>query len=256
MIRVALACVAALALLGTSASAKSPRVHVAKVSVDNGGYVSAHAIATMPVTHFVSNRGRHRSSRRTVTFSLGGVKVGTARVPAIAPRSTKKLKTVLTIPATPPGTLRLRACISGRCRSAPVTVTAAAPAIAPSSPATEPVSFLYFPADVVAFGGWNSTSAHEDLYLVNRSATDASGPVSVYTQTDSGPGHFDIVSTSCTGSLAPGAACFARVSFTPVSGATTGRLIATASPGTATTAQVALSGQWACTNPSLSPRGC
>jgi hypothetical protein len=137
-----------------------------------------------------------------------------------------------------------------------VTVIAPSPT-PPSPPVADP--FLYFPASAVSFGSRNTTTETTDLWLVNSSSTETSGPVSLSVPTDSGPGHFTIESTTCGAPLPPGDQCRADVSFTPVSpGATTGRLVATATPGIVGPVEVQLTGTGACFGGGLrlTPRIC
>lgn len=264
MTRVLLLVAAAFALVVGIASAKTHTVVVTSVALDKTTVVAGDSLVA---TYKVKNNLEKTSNPRTVRFFLTldedgkrgfkGVAVGSKKTPKITAKSSKTLSEPLTVPGdTAAGSYLVLACISGECEATDLRVTVHA-----AAPAQAPVSFLYFPASGVGFGGWFHTSETVDLALVNSSATETSGPVSLAVATDSGSGHFTIESTTCGGALAPGALCMVYVSFTPVgisSGATTGRLVATATPGIVGPVEVQLSGSWACTDPTLrlAPRGC
>jgi hypothetical protein len=256
MFRIFCIALSAFALLAGSASARSSSVTITSLTLDKTtGARGDWVAATVTVRN---NRHTSSSRHKLSTFFANGILIGS--VPSIPARRTRRVKLPLRqIPAQwRSDYLNYRACLVGRCTKAKITVTAPSPS--PTTPLT-PVadSFLYFPASGVSFGSWFTTTPTTDLWLVNSSATETSGPVSLTVPVDSGPGHFTIESTTCGAALPPGDSCVANVSFTPVSfGTTTGRLVATATPGIGAPAEVQLTGEWSCTNPGFmpAPRGC
>lgn len=249
------------ALLAGVASARSHTVVVTSIALDTSAVAAG---GSLTATYKVENKLSKRANPRTVRFFLtlsedgkrgfNGVAIGSKKTPKIGAKSFKTLTQPLTVPAgTAAGSYLVLACISGECEATRLRVTVLAPSSPqPSAPPPAGESFLYFPASAIAFGPRHTPTAPSDAYLINNSTTETSGPVSVTAPTDSGPGHFTIESTTCGAPLAPGEACHTDVSFDPVGpGATTGRLVATATPGIVGPVEVQLSGSWACFDPGL-----
>ena len=138
--------VIALLLLATAApAAAQPRPRLEVVSLSRTPQRIA-TNASFTVGTAVKNRGRASSKRAIVRFRLirPGLRtlIGTRAVPPLTPKGVSRGPTALRA-AVPPGTYRLRACVSGRCRTAKVqTLVTKRPSTTPPAPVT-----LTSPAD-------------------------------------------------------------------------------------------------------------
>ncbi len=140
-----------LAVLESSASAAPSKSGTPKIGVASLVGVPARttAGASFEVTTTVRNK-TSKAVRKQVVFRLArtadakttGTSVGQATTGKVRPRSTKKIKATLRLPAgLAPGQYYVSACIAARCKVAPTTILAGGTAVADRGDLTGTLTF-------------------------------------------------------------------------------------------------------------------